>query len=253
MSERKIISKSLIIYEIRNVIGNPYIWIFGIGFPIFSMFLLPGIITRGMTDDKVIRIISTSLFLSLGSLIPMANLMMGYGVSYAQELEKGIPQRLELFGISNKATLSNRLISELIFLILSFVVYGITGRIFLKMDVPAISGLFLYAGNMLLFGIICFMLGHGVAGLLRKFSLTYCVMMILYFAFLFAGGMMGVSYEDLPKAVKAVANLLPVTYIARDFYNVWVGENYNFMPMIQSYLFLGAVAGLLLFASSKRK
>lgn len=25
MSERKIISKSLIIYEIRNVIGNPYI------------------------------------------------------------------------------------------------------------------------------------------------------------------------------------------------------------------------------------
>ena len=76
--------------------------------------------------------------------------------------------------------------------------------------------------------------------------------MMLYFAFMIFSGMMGVEYADLPKWAQAVARMLPVTYINRDFYQVWSGEAYNFMPMIQSYLFLGAVSGILLFLVWKR-
>lgn len=54
---------------------------------------------------------------------------------------------------------------------------------------------------LLLPGIICILLGHGIASLFRKLSLTYCAMMILYFAFMFAGGSMEVSYDDMPKAI----------------------------------------------------
>lgn len=253
MPVRKTISKSLILYEIRNVLGNPYIWIFGVGFPIFFMFLMPMAVTRGMTDASIIRMVTTSLFLSIGALIPMANMLMGYGISCAQEMEKGVPQRLELFGISRKMTLCNRAISEGIFFVLSFLLYGLIGMLGLKLEAPAASGVMYYAVCMLLFGIICFAMGHGIACLLRKFSLTYCVMMILYFGFMVCSGMMGISYEDMPKAMKAVANLIPVTYITKDFYTVWTGKSYNFMPMIQSYLFLGAVAGIVLFAGMKRK
>ena len=64
---------------------------------------------------------------------------------------------------------------------------------------------------------------------------------------------MGISYENLPPAVQLVAKLLPVTYINRDFYTVWKGENYNFVPMLQSYLLMGAAAGILMFFTMKRR
>ena len=76
--------------------------------------------------------------------------------------------------------------------------------------------------------------------------------MILYFAMMILGGMMGISYDNLPSAVQAIAKLLPVTYINRDFYMVWKGEHYNFVPMLQSYLFLAALAGILLFLALRR-
>ena len=66
------------------------------------------------------------------------------------------------------------------------------------------------------------------------------------------GGMMGISFDNMPGPVQAAAKLLPVTYINRDFYTVWNGERYNFAPMLQSYLLLGAVAGILMFFALKR-
>ena len=99
---------------------------------------------------------------------------------------------------------------------------------------------------MIVFSMICMALAHGVACLCRNFGKTYCVGMLIYFSFLILGGMMGLSYEDLPGWAQAAAKLLPVTYINRDFYQIWTGKTYQFMPMVQSYLFLGAVALLVL-------
>ena len=66
------------------------------------------------------------------------------------------------------------------------------------------------------------------------------------------GGMMGISYDKMPGVMQLFARMLPVTYINRDFYTVWKGESYNFMPMIQSFLLLGAITGILLFVTVKR-
>ena len=76
--------------------------------------------------------------------------------------------------------------------------------------------------------------------------------MLLYFVFMILGGMMGITYDNLPSAVQVIAKLLPVTYINRDFYTVWTGKQYNFMPMAQSYLLMAAIAGIALFLSVKR-
>ena len=67
--------------------------------------------------------------------------------------------------------------------------------------------------------------------------------MIVYFAMMILGGMMGISFDNMPGPVQAAAKLLPVTYINRDFYTVWNGERYNFAPMLQSYLLLGGCGG----------
>lgn len=63
---------------------------------------------------------------------------------------------------------------------------------------------------------------------------------------------MGITYDDLPKWAQMLSKLLPVTYFNQDFYRIWCGEEYNYMPMLQSYLFLGAVAAILLFIAFKR-
>ena len=105
---------------------------------------------------------------------------------------------------------------------------------------------------ILTLSVILFCLAHAIASMLRKFSLVYCVTMLIYFGMMILGGMMGISFDNMPSAMQAAAKLLPVTYINRDFAAIWVGESYNFMPMVQSYLLLGAVAGILLFFTVKR-
>lgn len=170
----------------------------------------------------------------------------------AQDLEKGIPERLKLFGIKNSVTICNRAVSELIFMLAAFLIYFIAGSCFIGLEAPVVSGWVLYAFCMVVFSVLCFIMAHGLACLLKKFSVTYCGVMIIYFAFMIFGGMMGVDYENMPGWMQGVAKLLPVTYFNRDFYEIWTGKAYDFMPMVQSFLLFGAVGGILLFAALKR-
>ena len=84
--KRKLISGSMILFELRNVVGNPFIHIFGIGMPIFFALVLPRSITAGMKDSDLVSTIVTSFFLAMGSLIPLATILIGYAASCSQEL-----------------------------------------------------------------------------------------------------------------------------------------------------------------------
>lgn len=251
-NKRKTVSLSMITYELRNVTGNPFVHIFGIGLPIFFLFIITRIVVSNLQDTSLIKTASTSVFLGISTIIPMAMILMGYSVIQSQDLEKGIPERLQLFGIKQHITICNRIISELIFLSAAIILYFIVGIIFMDLQTPVISGIIIYIFCILVFSTICFILGHAIATLLRKFSLTYCIVMLLYFVFMIFGGMMGITYENMSTPMQAVAKLLPVTYFNKDFYTIWTGNSYNFVPMLQSYLFLGAISGVLLFIALKK-
>lgn len=251
--KRKLISRQMVLFELRNVVGNPYVHIFGIGFPILLALLITRVIASEAVNSTVIAISSTSVYLGMGTLIPMATILMGYTVGYAQELDKGIPQRMQLFGIKSNVTLCNRAIAEVIFITAGFILYFVSGCLFSSIKRPVISGVVSYVLCMSVLSLICLGLGHGIACLCHNFGRAYCVSMLTYFAFMILGGMMGITYDNLPEWAKFFAKLLPVTYINQDFYRIWTGEAYNFMPMVQSFLFLAAVAVLLLFFTGKRK
>ena len=251
-NKRKTVSLSMISYELRNVTGNPFVHIFGIGLPIFFLFIITRMTVSELQDASLIKTVSTTVFLGISTLIPMAMILMGYSVMQSQDIEKGIPERLQLFGIEQHITICNRIISELIFLSSAIILYFLVGIIFMDLQAPVITGIISYIFCILVFSIICFILGHAVATLLRKFSLTYCAAMLLYFVFMIFGGMMGLTYDNMSAPMQAVAKLLPVTYFNRDFYTIWTGESYNFVPILQSYLFLGAVSAVLLFIALKR-
>lgn len=242
----------MVLYELRNITGNPFVHIFGIGMPIFMAVMITRVAVSEVTDTAIIKMISTSVFLGIGALIPMATILMGYSVRQAQDFEKGIPERLQLFGIRNYVTICNRAVSEIIFMAAAFALYFVVGILFIDLEAPVLSGFVLYGVCMVFFSMMCFMLGHAIAALAKRFSVTYCIVMMVYFACMIFGGMMGITYENMPAVMQAVAKLLPITYINRDFFTIWTGESYNFVPMVQSYLFFGAVAGILLFIASKR-
>lgn len=250
--QRNRISMSMFLFEFRNVTGNPYVHIFAIGMPILLAAVFSGMLAAEIPDVEILSAAVTGLFLGIGAIIPLAAIFIGYSATYSQELEKGIPQRMELFGIKAGTTILNRILSELAFLALAFVIYFAVGVFGMSIKAPAASGLIWYIVCIVVLGIICFMLAHSIALIFKKFGIVYCITMMLYFGMMILSGMMGITYEMLPSAVQAVARLLPTTYINRDFGDIWLGKDYNFMPMLQSYLFLGALAGILLFFSLKR-
>lgn len=241
------ITSQMLRFQLLNVLGNPYVHIFGVGLPIVLALLITRVAVSELPADDMEPMISTTIYLGMGALIPMAVLLMGYAVSYAQELSKGIPERMQLFGIKKSVLFGSNVIVQMLFLIAAFLLFFLFGCMFAKIERPTLSGLICYILCMFVFSIICLALAHGIACLCKNFGRTYCVSMILYFAFMILGGMMGISYEDLPKWAKIIAKLLPVTYINRDFYQIWTGKQYHYMPMLQSYLFLGAVSVIVLF------
>ncbi len=252
MKDRKrTISLQMILFEFRKTIGNPYVHIFGVGMPVLMMIVITRVVGMEVPEGEMRSQMVTAVFLGIGALIPLATVLMGYAVSHAQELEKGIPQRMELFGIRPLVSLCSRAVSEVLVMLAAFCVYFTVGFAVVGVNAPAVSGAVLYLVCILALSVILFGLAHGVASLLRKFSLTYCVTMLLYFALMMLGGMMGISYDNLSAPLQAVARLLPVTYFSRDFYIVWSGDSYNFAPMLQAYLFLGAAAGILLFFAAR--
>jgi len=250
--KRKTVSFQMLGFEFRKVIGNPYVHIFGVGMPVLMMIIITRAVMSQVAGRAMLEEANTSVFLGIGALIPMATIFMGYGVSNAQEMEKGIPQRMELFGIRAGVSICNRILSEIIFMILAFLVYFGVGYAAVDLKAPTLSGGLLYLVCIFSFSVILLCLSHAISSLLRKFSLTYCVTMLLYFGMMVLSGMMGISYDNMPPAVQTVAKLLPVTYINRDFYIVWKGESYNFVPMLQSYLLMAAIAGIAIVFTIKR-
>lgn len=250
---KKLISWQMLLFEFRNTIGNPYVHIFGVGMPVLMMIIITRAVAGEMPEGPILSAAMTSVFLGIGALIPMATIFMGYGISHAQEMEKGIPQRLGLFGIKVSVTLCNRILSEIIFMAIAFAIYFAVGYGFVGVEAPKVSGGLLYIACILVLSVILFCLAHAIASLLKKFGPTYCVTMILYFVQMILGGMMGISYDNMPSPMQVAAKLLPVTYINRDFYTVWRGEHYDFVPMVQAYLLMGAVAGILLFVTLRKE
>lgn len=254
MNKNKV-SLRMIQYELRNVAGNPFVHIFGVGFPILLSIIITKAVAGDITDSSYLGEVVTSIFLGIGAVIPLATILMGYSSTCSQDIEKDIPLRMQLFGFSEKYTIINRLIAEFIYMTFAYLIYFIIGFGVIKFEAPTISGLIIYFVCLYTFAAALFILAHAIANIVKKFGLTYMITMIIYFGMMVLSGMMGITVDKLPKGVRVVSNLFPSTYINNDFYPIWIGKAYNFVPMIQSYIFFFAIAGILIFVmiySSKR-
>jgi ABC-2 type transport system permease protein len=249
--QRKQLSWSLIQYELRNIVGNIFVIIFGVIFPMF-MSALFSIVLKSQVPEEMYSRTVTSIFITMSMIIPMAVLLIGYAANYSQELEKDIPLRLNLFGFSEKTMLLSKMIAYLIFTTVAFLLYVLFDVFMLKLQVPKLSSALCLIAALYAISIILFVLAHGLATFFRKFGPTYAISMILYFGIMILCGMMGVTVDQLPKTLRAMAKVLPMSYISNDFIDFWQGGKYNFAPLLQSFLFFGAISFIVLILSIRK-
>lgn len=247
MKEKKL-SLRLVTYELRNVSGNWYVLFFGIVFPILLSVVLSETLT-GQLPSGIKKEVVTTIVLTMSLVIPMSIMLLGYAALYANEVEKGIPMRLRLFGYKEKTVMTAKVIAHLLFMSMAFLIFAVAEPLFLDILMPKTGSLVCLIVCLYLLGIIFLIMAHAIANLCGRFGPTYAITMILYFLIMILSGMMGARTEQLPEVLQKIARTMPMTYISNDFIDFWQGGSYNFVPMIQSYLFLGAVAGILLMAS----
>lgn len=243
-------NKQLFVYEFKNVIGNIFTIMFGIAFPIVMLMIFTRVFSKGLPEDVVLSV-NSGIFLSMLMIVPMATMLIGYSAVYSQEMEQNVPLRLRLFGLKTQSVLTAKLLSNVLFLLLSTVIYMIVGFLGVKMYRPTILGLFLTFLVVLLLGGIFLVLSHGIANLCGRFSTTYAITMTLYFAFMILCGMMGVRVDQFPDFVQKIAKLFPMTYMNLNdgFSNVWQGKSFQSGGFFLSFAFLTLISVLVLLAS----
>lgn len=241
-------SFSMVLYELRNINGNFMPHFFGIVFPNIMCLLFSKTVGSQVPEEMRQQVI-TSIVLSMSLVIPMSIMFLGYGALYSQEVERGIPLRMRLFGYSRKNEITAKVCAHLIFLSIAFVIFGFFQVIVMKIPEPAFSSLICLVLSLYLLGVILLVMAHAIAEIFKKFSITFGISMFIYFIIMMVTGMMGVKTDQLPEALQKVSRMFPMTYVSNDFADFWQGGNYNFMPYIQSFLFMGALSGILLLFS----
>ena len=249
---KKQLNLRLIQYEIRNILGNIFVIFFGVFFPIL-MSVLFSFVFKGQAEGEVYQQIMTGIFITMSLIIPLAVLLIGYAANYSQELEKDIPLRFSLFGYSQRTMLVAKMIAYLIFTTAAFIVYVAVDFTMLDLLMPTLSSALILIGSLYGLAVLLFILAHGIATFFKKFGPTYAATMSLYFGFMTLCGMMGINVEQLPTGMRAVARMLPMSYISTDFIDFWQGGHYRFAPFIQSFLFFGAVCVIVLLLSLRRE
>ncbi len=241
--------KALMKYELKSILKNGYILGFAVVLPCV-LFLL---ISKGIISDEpkdMQKNVIRTLFIGFSTIIPLAGVFLGHSANYSREYENGVPQRLHLFGISNKALIISKIISQLLFVIVAFLIYYIfalsVGLEFANFTVLSMMILLLIIQSL-----AEFLLAHSIVCLVKKFGACYAVTMILYFFFMIVSGNMGLRLDMLPKPLQFIGeNLLPFVEYTNFNINLFTGNTVDVISLISSNLIFLSF-GLIIFAISR--
>lgn len=243
-------NKYTIKYEFLNTLNNGYAFFFGAIFPVALLHLIR-IGTLGDIPKEYVSVAVTEIFIGMAMYVPLASIFLSHAATYANEVDKNIPERIMLYGFSERDILINKLVSNYIFLTFCMLIFIIGTVPFFDIKKPQGASFVVWIVCIYLMSGMLMAIAHGIATLIRKFGPTYGVSMALYFIFLILGGYMGLPVSKLPKGLRYVSDLLPTTQLGSDFLDFWIGRDYNFGPLIQSMIFFLALSIAILIVAFK--
>lgn len=235
-------------YEFLNTLYNGYAFFFGAVFPVLLLLL----ITKGIATDVPKEFqgeVFTSIFLGMAMIVPLATVFLSYGSTYANELEKEVPTRMNLFGFNQRSILISKMVANFAFLTMCLIIYFVVSMLLIDIKAPTAIALLVFIVVIYIMSTELMVLAHGIANLLRKFGSSYGVLMALYFIMMALSGLMGIKVENLPLVARKVSDFLPMKYASAEYIDYWLGKDYNFGPMIQSFIFFGALSLIILLFS----
>ena len=158
----------LVKYELLNNLYNGYSFFFGAVFPIFLMIMISkGALNDVPADAKLEA--TASILIGMSMIIPLSTMFLGYAASFSNELEKDVPTRLSLFGLSGTRLFLGKLIANFIFLTFCFALYLIGTLSFIKVATPKPIAAVVWIVSMYLISAFCLALAHGIANMIRRF------------------------------------------------------------------------------------
>lgn len=237
-------------YEFLNTLYNGYAFVFGTVLPIMLLHLISIGVLSTVPDEYKVEA-TTELFIGMSMLIPLASIFLNHAATYSNELEKNIPERIMLFGFSEKSMLLNKMLANYIFLTVCVAIYFMGTVPFIQIATPSPAAAIIFIIVIYLIAGMFMILAHGIATLIRKFGATYGVTMALYFAIMILSGDMGLPISKLPKFLRAVSDLLPTAQLSSGFVDFWLGKAYNFGPLIQSMIFFAALSFIVVLIAFK--
>lgn len=245
-------TRRMFIGELKNTLGNIFVPIFSILLPIFMGIVIP----IGIKKELPIFIqpeVLTTVVLNISTTSLLCIAFIGYSSIYSQEVEKNIPLRLRLFGISEKKLILTKLVTHYFVLTLSYILYfGIMFKIH-DLTFPTLrGGLRFFLISYLIAGIFI-LIAHSIANISKKFSITYSITMSLYFLIMFLSGLMGPQQKDLPNILRKIGKLVPVSILTENSYTIWTGKVMRYGSLVQSLILFAAIGLILLFISNYKK
>lgn len=242
----------LLKYEFFNTLLNGYSIAFGLIMPIFLCILISG----SVLSDVPISFkgdAATGLFLGFAMLIPLACVFLSHAASYSNEVEKQIPQRINLFGISNSQFFWHKVLSTTFFVTFCLIIYALSLVFILPIKMPTPIALMVWLVAFYVLSYSLLMLAHGISLLVGKFGLTYAISMGLYFFIMIVSGYMGLRASQMPAWLQRVGDLLPTKILgSEEIVSFWGGNSYNFAPLIQSFVFFTSVCIIVLLISFRK-
>lgn len=239
--------KAYLKYEAKVFIKSWYTIFFGaILGNMLALFIGMGM--RRSVPAEILPRVLNSMAMSLLCLIPLVNGMISYAALTSMEFEKRIPLRLRLFGLSEGKRLVARIVVYTSVTYLFMAIYLLFNGLVLKNLLrPAAVGLLTVFVHYTLLLWLLIVLSHGISLFFSRFSPSYATVMMLYFAFMIFGGMMGVDIKDMPSWAQNIGHFLPFSYYPDAMGPVWTGNGTLPAGYYQALLTLIFFSGIILF------
>jgi ABC-2 type transport system permease protein len=180
-----------------------------LAFPLFFIVLY-GLIYRDMVwDDYGMRAIEYMLP-GIIVMAVMVNGIMSSATSFVEERGKGIYRRLSLTPVKRQTIIGAQILHRYIIILIQTIILLAIG--ILAFDIR-INGNYFYFWIVLTLGAICFLsIGFALASIIRSVRSATPICMIVFFVFLFLGGIFFPN-SIMPDFLAVIANGLPSTHM----------------------------------------
>ena len=146
-----------------------------------------------------------------------------------------------------------KIIAQAIGTVVGMLVFTAATAPFIGLKMPSTFAFIAFIASLSALSVALFILSFGITLLARRFSITYGITMTLYFGIMILSGMMGINLEDMPAFAQTIGKYLPTAYMPTIFPKIWQESSYNFMPMIQAFIFFTAISALVCYVGLRRQ